>query len=164
MQLKNDLWDFTLKFYQQPDVEQSCLALQNQYGLSINRLIYACWCSCRGLRQQQGVVDGAADQWQAEITHPLRQLRYMVRKEKSEQDALEPCYLALRKAELACEQVELALLYKQSSELAHAAASLQLLEENLTTYLHEIGVERDETLEHLLTPLIQAVQKQINLV
>ena len=164
MQLKNDLWDFTLNFYQQPNVESSCLALQNQYGLSINRLIYACWCACRGLRQQVEEVDGPADQWQAEITHPLRQLRYKVRNKKTEHDMLDSCYQALRKAELACEQVELALLYQQSSRLESTDITEALLAENLDAYLHEIGIERSETLDRMLAPILEAAQKQINLV
>lgn len=160
MQMKNDLWDFALNFYQQPGVEASCLLLQEQFGLSINRIIYAAWCGCSG---SELLIDDAlekANRWQQGITHPLRAIRYKVRVEKSEDAALDACYQALRKAELACEQVELALLYQQhQQDSPHSvqAGSTALGYQNIEIYLSSHNVVLDTELELILGPILSAI-------
>ncbi|MCP4597321.1 TIGR02444 family protein [Neptuniibacter sp.] len=149
MDLKNELWDFALEFYQQPEIEAFCLSLQEQYGLSINRLIFSSWCGCKGLRLRQNNFSGEAAEWQNEITHPLRAVRYKVREQKEQ---FPGCYQKLRQAELACEQVELALLYDISKGLEKAQANAQLVEANLHSYLKSEGLEGKNT---PLEPLIR---------
>ena len=156
MELKNDLWDFALNFYQQPGVEVSCLRLQDDYGLSINRLIYACWCASCGIRVQTAWFSGEAGQWQQSITHPLREVRYRVRQPKQTQTELDRCYQALRKAELACEQVELALLFEQTPTAAEETRSVQLVLDNLVAYLEFAQVRFDSETELLLGPILSA--------
>ena len=156
MELKNDLWNFALNFYQQSGVEVSCLRLQDDYGLSINRLIYACWCASRGIRVQPQWFSGEAGQWQQSITHPLREVRYRVRQKKQAQTDLDSCYQALRKAELACEQVELALLFGQTPTDAGETPSVQLVLDNLVCYLELTQVRFDSETELLLGPILSA--------
>lgn len=156
MQLKNDLWDFALNFYQQTDIEQSCLSMQSEYDLSVNRLIFACWCGCWGRRLE--AATSQADRWQGQITHPLRRLRYQVREEKQSCVELEACYQTLRQAELACEQVELAMLYEHAQSLDRVDPSLKLAEENLLIYLKSQKVPIDKEVTRLLRPLLVAVE------
>ncbi len=137
--LKNELWDFALEFYQQPEIQVFCLSLQEQYGLSINRLIFSCWCGCKGLRLSQEDFSGEVSEWQNEITHPLRAVRYKVREKK---ERFPDCYKKLRQAELACEQVELGLLFEETSALEKGHANSKLIEANLYNYLGSEGLER----------------------
>jgi len=163
MQLKNDLWDFALNFYQQPDVEQHCLALQEQYKLSVNRLIYACWSGVNGyILPANANTNTEADDWQREFTHPLRQLRYGLRAQKQDNAELESCYQKFRQAELACEQVELALLYQQAEQLQHRDASLALVEENLKTYLKSKKVPIDKEVTGALRCFLQAANSYLS--
>ncbi len=155
MQLKNALWRFALNFYQQPGVEQNCLALQHQFGLSINRLIYACWCGVEGIRLKPTGFESQADRWQAEISLPLRVLRYKVRQLKLKQPELEDCYTNLRQAELACEQVELALLFElaQTQTQDKEASTVALVTANLNAYLQHRNQEITADLMALINPL-----------
>ena len=160
MQLKNDLWAFALNFYQQPGVESACLLLQEQFGLSINRIIYAAWCGCEGqsLRVNEALLQ--ADKWQKGITHPLRAVRYAVREQKKSDPALDTCYQALRKAELACEQVELALLYEQHQQHLskdEREGTTLLGYQNIEIYLNSHNVELDSELELILGPILSAI-------
>lgn len=161
MQLKNDLWDFALNFYQQPGIEQSCLELQNEFDLSINRLIFACWGGVQGYELDSVSFD-EADHWQQEMTHPLRGVRYKVRERKQVSSEYDACYQKLRQAELACEQVELALLYQQSQVAAHAVPSSGLIEENLHSYLKSQKVPIDKEIVGALKPLILAANSYLS--
>jgi len=161
MQLKNDLWDFALNFYQQPGIEQSCLDLQNEFGLSINRLIFACWGGIQGYDLDSIACD-EADNWQQEMTHPLRGLRYKVRERKQQESEYDACYQKLRQAELACEQIELALLYQQGKQAAQKQASSVLIEENLLSYLKSRKMPIDKELLAGLKPLIRAANSYLS--
>ncbi len=161
MALENALWHFALKFYAQPGVETACLELQNRFGLSINRLIWSCWAAQQGIAlAPDDFLEAPAQQWQQQITVPLREVRYRVRQQRSEQQDLDACYQALRKAELACEQVELALLYAAVSERKPGAGGAELLDNNLRQYLKTRAVVVAEVWP-LLEPLQQAAG-QIN--
>ena len=157
MQLKNDLWDFALNFYQQPGVETACLLLQEQFGLSINRIIYASWCGCQGHALSLEELTGLADQWQGSVTHPLRAIRYKVRAIKEDEPDVEACYQKLRQAELACEQVELAMLYSQVKLSSVSEGSVDLAYQNLIRYFETQPVNFDTELELAVGPILSAL-------
>ena len=154
MQLKNDLWDFALSFYRAAEVESVCLELQEQHGLSINRLLLACWASLEGIALVSADFSGAASNWQQQVTHQVRRARYAARPNK---DALADCYAKLRAAELACEQVELALLFNSVAQRKTTAYSEQLLRENIEVYLHCAEVSVDQALQERIKKLERAV-------
>lgn len=156
MQLENELWHFALDFYSQSEVEHCCLSLQDQYGLSINRIIFSCWCGVQGL-EVAGPQFQEAALWQKEITHPLRALRYKARERK---EAYPDCYAKLRQAELACEQVELSLLYEQTEKLPRSDLdSLALVEKNVQTYLKLNNLPIDKEITQYLSPLIGVLKE-----
>lgn len=156
MQLKNDLWDFALNFYQQPGIESACLLLQDQFGLSINRVIYAVWCGCQGEKTEVGASDDA-DQWQLEVTGALRDIRFRVREQKADCGAFAECYDKLKQAELACEQVELAMLYQQKKLYMQPKGSRYLVQINLEQYIAEVNVELSPELELAIGPIFSAL-------
>ncbi len=156
MQMENELWDFALDFYQKPGVEEACLYLQDHYGLSINRMIFSCWCGLQGIETYDELYTGSAEKWQREVTHPLRVLRYKVRDNKNEYSS---CYKKLREAELACEQVELALLNESLSSFPkNSTKNSGLIEKNLRTYLKLQNLPIDKELTHYLSKLIGVLE------
>lgn len=156
MNLENELWHFALDFYSKSEVEHCCLSLQDQYGLSINRIIFSCWCGVQGV-EVAGPQFQKATLWQKEITHPLRALRYKVRKQKEDYP---DCYAKLRQAELACEQVELFMLYEQAGKLPQSDLnSLVLVEKNLQTYLKLNNLPIDKEITQYLSPLIGVLKE-----
>ncbi|GGC09298.1 hypothetical protein GCM10011352_39600 [Marinobacterium zhoushanense] len=157
MSLNNPLWQTALRLYALPGVETAALQLQRA-GCSINRLLMACYLAQQGRRLVPELLAGEALDWQREITYPLRALRYRVRTRKGERAELEPCYSALRKAELACEQVELMLLWEGLSALAlpSAAAGEALARANLELVLVESGVDDLRRFDDQVAVLINA--------
>lgn len=167
MQLQNPLWAFALKVYSHSEVETCCLALQNEYGMSINRLLYAAW-----LATQQKLLDVAAlershaQQWQSGITHPLRAMRYRVRGLRTDEPALDAFYTAMRKAELEAERVELAYLYALAQSWPVETASVEsLINENIKRLASENSTSADtmfisEGLRDLLSSFCQYIMCQ----
>ncbi|MGB0732495.1 MAG: TIGR02444 family protein [Pontibacterium sp.] len=137
MNLDNALWQFALHHYAKPEVEQACLNLQT-HGLSVNRLLHALWASEQGIAIEHCDL-AAADAWRAKFTTEQRRLRYAIREEKQAfmDDTLDQVYAAMRKAELACEQVELALLAQAT--LARGQPSINTPEHRLDLVLKNLG-------------------------
>ncbi len=159
MMLENDLWDYALALYRQPGVEPACLELQQGWPLGINRLLFCCWLAAEGRSlQPQSLRAGTATQWQHNITAPLRALRYQVREQVKHEPELAPCYQALRQAELACEQVELARLFSlgRGWRVATDTGLEDLTLHNLCEYLRFEGVAPEAELLRVLRVVLQA--------
>ncbi len=157
--LQTRLWPFALWLYQQPQVDTSCLALQDNIGADVNLLLYCVW---------HGVTRGpiettqwhplltCSQYWQAQILQPLRTAR---RNLKSEAEAL---YELAKKAELACEQAELEAL-EQLTDKTPSTSKQHFSAYNLSAYLNLLqqpspssSTEQEEITklwQHLLSPL-----------
>ncbi|WP_432696945.1 TIGR02444 family protein [Marinobacterium sp. YM272] len=142
MSLDNPLWQYALDLYSRPGVESTALDLQT-VGCSVNRLILACYLAEQGRLLPAELLAGEALSWQRELTHPLRVLRYQVRSLKAGRPELENCYRKMRQAELACEQVEIMLLWEMLSEtvLPVAEAGPALARANIERVVAEVGAE-----------------------
>jgi uncharacterized protein (TIGR02444 family) len=159
MTLQNDLWDYALQLYGQPGVEQACLEIQQGWPLGINRLLFCCWLATEGRSlQPRQLKTSAAAHWQQSITAPLRALRYQVREQARHEPELGPCYRALRQAELACEQVELARLFTLGRDWRVSAGARpdDLVLDNIRQYLRLEGVAPDAGLLAVLQIVLQA--------
>ncbi|MGE7959799.1 TIGR02444 family protein [Pseudomonas sp. NPDC089530] len=72
-----DLWNFTLKTYARPGVEEACLALQAA-GANVCLLLCAAWLGSRGVAcnpQRLQQLRSLGQPWHDTIIVPLRQLR-----------------------------------------------------------------------------------------
>ncbi len=142
MEIQNPLWVFALKVYAKPQVEACLLQLQEEYGLSINRLLFAGWLAMQHKTVELAAVESsAATCWQKTLTHPLRALRYQVRAELQADESLRSLYKAMRQAELQAEQIEIAKLYALSLELSLSDESVEsLMLKNLKTVSQAQGI------------------------
>ncbi len=159
MKLHNDLWDYALQLYAKPGVESACLQLQQQWSLGVNRLLFCCWLATEGRAlQAQQLVSCEASQWQQSTTEPLRLLRYQVRAQRQHEPGLERCYQALRQAELAAEQVELAWLFTLGRDwpVVAAVSCEDLLLQNISQYLGSEAIAPEPGLLAALQVLVQA--------
>jgi len=150
MSLENPLWQYALTLYSWPGVEQCCLQLQDQ-GAVVNRLLFACWLARQGISLTPSRLLQLDHQWHDEVTQPLRSVRHRVREWRWQCPDTEHCYRALREAELACEQVELMLLWQQGAHWSpDTTASVELLRHNLKQVLTgRDGADMDDRLEWL---------------
>ncbi|UTW10959.1 TIGR02444 family protein [Marinobacterium rhizophilum] len=159
MKLDNDLWQYALQLYGRPGVEAACLALQQESSLSVNRLLFCCWLATTGRPLLLEALERSqAAQWQHSTTEPLRALRYQVRQQRLQTPQLDSCYQALRRAELAAEQVELGWLYALGLDwpATTSAGCPDLLLQNLGCYLRSEGLEPELRLLTELQVLVQA--------
>lgn len=161
MQLQNPLWDYALKLYASDVVQVLCLRLQNEQGLSVNRLLYAGW-----LTQQHCLLDASllecsrACHWQQQITSPLRAIRYQVREAKQNEPHLASLYRVLREAELEAERIELAHLYSLRRRRDDVGLpSSHLMERNLREVALLAGQRDNTPCMELLTALGEALLK-----
>lgn len=143
MDIDNKLWQFAVTFYAQPGVALELLALQNDHAVSINQMLLALWLASdnRSLTVLPAVEDEAA-QWQQQVTAPLRQIRFWLKRQQGDAQlklATADCYQQLLKAELATEQVELALLFTHSdgcnTTMQSSVGVRQLAWDNLNFYI-----------------------------
>ena len=76
-------WQFSLAFYELPDVAQALLALQDRDGLDVNLMLFALWLGITGRRRLGADLLAAADRTTAtvrrEVVEPLRSLRRRLR-------------------------------------------------------------------------------------
>ncbi|MBX9915282.1 MAG: TIGR02444 family protein [Pseudomonadaceae bacterium] len=88
--MSSDLWNFALRFYARPGVEQTCLQLQNT-GADVCLLLCACWLqqSAHGYSAQRcAQLQTLAQPWQQQVITPLRQLRQNWRAAAQQQSEL----------------------------------------------------------------------------
>jgi len=160
MQLHTPLWNFVLAVYAQPEVEDLCLRLQNDHGLSINRLLFAGWLASEQKQLNlEALAQSNAVRWQTEVTAPLRALRYKVREDiKPVADSV---YNAMRRAELEAERVELAYFYETSLEwpLESSKSVEELLEDNLASLLKGIDDTKVNAIKVLASAFLDTIRE-----
>lgn len=100
----NPLWQWSIKTYQQKNVAEALLALQDE-GEDVLWLLYLLWCQFE-TPGSTALNQLSADylKWRDSMIRPIRQLRIQCDKESR-------CRSALLDAELAAEQHGIALLY-----------------------------------------------------
>ncbi|AXS84187.1 MULTISPECIES: DUF2390 domain-containing protein [Marinobacter] len=104
---ENPLWCFALAFWKLPDVQDSCLALQNQ-GWSVTRILTAAWLALSD-RAFAGVEDATVTEWRDRVTGALRSARKSLPGMAGRYHQLRTGIAGL---ELEAEQIELALAWR----------------------------------------------------
>lgn len=112
-QLDGPHWDFSLAVYMTPGVDDACINLQDQYGVDINVLLIALWATCERSVEVDAARIAELDHISAElrtsVIKPLRNARRWMKTVDLGPDK-ELARNAVKKAELAAEQLQLGLL------------------------------------------------------
>jgi uncharacterized protein (TIGR02444 family) len=123
-------WSFAVDLYGRPAVSQACLVLQDRLGGDVCLLLFALFIA----REQQiglapsdfASLDDAVADWRREVIEPLRSLRRRLK--LGPDPAPSPHTNALRqhvqRAELAAEQIELAMLARCFERRGQVGATL----------------------------------------
>lgn len=107
-----DFWPWSLDRYAWEGVESLSLRLQDEFGLSVNMLLWSCWCATRYEAAPDLVMRKAIDvsgQWNAGVTAPLRQARRFL-KDRREPEGAEALRERIKAAELSAEELEQTML------------------------------------------------------
>ena len=119
------LWDFSLRAYSQPEVEATCLSLQDDHGFDVNLVLLATWTAATGRRLdavRAARLRRLGDGYQASVMQPLRQARRAL-KAQVVMPALAPLLAERRRALLALELDLERLEQLQLGALVEALAS-----------------------------------------
>ncbi|MGO9006628.1 MAG: TIGR02444 family protein [Beijerinckiaceae bacterium] len=71
-------WTFSLQTYAKPSVAQTCLDLQDRFGIDVNVILFMLWCAHYGRRLSAESIRNVVDlvnSWQADVVYPLRLAR-----------------------------------------------------------------------------------------
>lgn len=71
-------WDWALKAYAAPGVQEACLQLQDHAGQNVPLLLWAAWTAASGRPIDEDAIEGACDcarAWDEAAVTPLRALR-----------------------------------------------------------------------------------------
>ena len=106
---RNDFWDWALKAYAAPGVQEACLQLQDGTGQNAPLLLWAGWTAATGRILDEDSIEGACDcarAWDAAAVSPLRALRRNLKGANPDIDnaARESLREAVKAVELAAER------------------------------------------------------------
>jgi uncharacterized protein (TIGR02444 family) len=151
-------WQFSLSFYRQSGVSDACIALQDEYGIDVNLLLFLLWRADQGRLLSAGEVRKLDDRvrgWRSDAVIPIRDIR---RKLKSARTLIEPAQqeafrTKLKAIELEAERLQQQALYElsQSEPLGKEIDPSTTAHGNICAYEHSLGATfpRD-TVEALL--------------
>jgi uncharacterized protein (TIGR02444 family) len=133
--MSNPLWEFSLTTYRVEGVAETCVGLQDTFGLDVNLLLYAAWLARlhqrideRHLRELSALIDD----WRTRVVQPLRALR----RQLAGYEAAASLRDELKILELRAEREQQQMMYafhQCSSELRGARDSLR---HNLSQVAH----------------------------
>ncbi len=106
---ESSFWDWALKAYSAPGVQETCLQLQDGTGQNVPLLLWAAWSAATGRRLDEDAVEGACDcarAWDETAVAPLRALRRTLKGVNPDIDdaARESLREAVKTVELAAER------------------------------------------------------------
>jgi len=76
--MTNPFWDFSLASYSRDGVPENCLALQDDFKLDVNVLLYGAWLASQDKRLEMehlAALEVVITPWREQVVEPLRALR-----------------------------------------------------------------------------------------
>lgn len=117
---KSRLWGFAVRLYGYDAIGEHCLALQDEYEVNINILLWCVWCGLerRSLNDEMfSLADSSIKVWHKEVVAPLREVRRAMKSLNLEykSETIDDCRERIKTNELTCERIELNLLAQLKS-------------------------------------------------
>jgi len=145
-------WRFSLRLY--PKVADTCLALQDRFGVDVNVLLFLLFAAHHGRKlgavEVRGVTSAVAS-WNREVVAPLRSVRRFLRSPPGivEERAAETLRQHVKQVELEAERLQQEGLYRNMrlDELGGPEASREAAaRSNVEAYAAELGTALDPAL------------------
>jgi uncharacterized protein (TIGR02444 family) len=114
--LDGRLWTFAVALYGRDGVAETCLALQDDFGMDVSLLLFAAWAGAEvGLAltpEQARFAVQRSSEWRSEVVAVLRSLRRLLKTgpAPAPSPATDDLREAVKGVELAAERIELAWL------------------------------------------------------
>ena len=173
MDIDTSLWDFSISVYASPDVAPSCLALQNDYGLDVNVVLFCVWSGLTRGPLRPANLDAALElslTWAREVVRPLRAVRKWMKPAANLQsgmngDKVQSLRNAIKRDELEAERLQQLALATIVSSLDPRRATdrgKQAADDNIGRYLDERGVAREPRVASLVAIVLDAADAIID--
>jgi uncharacterized protein (TIGR02444 family) len=114
--LDNPFWQYSLRVYAAPGVENECLELQRALSIDVNVLLFCTWIgAARNVTLEVadiGSIDGVVRTWHETVVRPLRAVRQNLKTlREMAHDEVQALRREIATSELRAEQFEQALLF-----------------------------------------------------
>jgi uncharacterized protein (TIGR02444 family) len=139
-------WRFSLSFYRLPGVSEACIALQDEYGVDVNLLLFLLWLAGEGRSlspDEIKTLDEKVRNWRNLTVVPIRGIRRKLKGartlvEAGQQEALRTRIKAL---ELEAERLQQQALYalSQAAPFGQPAQPHTAAHGNICAYEHIMG-------------------------
>ena len=158
-------WNFSNRVYQNDDVQDACLALQNKYGLDVNLILFCCWSGALHGEFTEELFEQSlreALDWRQNVVEPLRNVRSWLKQEVqngriSADSSVMDFRDAVKATELESErlqQIDLERLVDRSSD--GEFEPLNSSARNLRRYCDRCGVDLTNDVKRLLALVLDA--------
>lgn len=166
-------WDYSLLIYSTPGVADACLALQDDFGLDVNMVLFCFWCGVEGPgrldSEQINACLSRTTDWQKQVIEPLRAVRRTCKIQSgAETDSFSQILRRrVQAVELDAEHVEqlvLAGIVENSpviDDAEHEPADDAI--HNIFAYLEALDVAADDQILECLDDIVSAVFPGANL-
>ncbi len=158
-------WTYSLRLYGQAGVTDACLALQDEYGLDVNIVLFCIWSGLAGpgelTKNELTLAAESAGQWQREVVERIRWVRRTLKQDplgaKPElANAFRPQVQALEIQAEHVEQLTLAALVPEQRGSRNRNAA----EANLRGYLAICGIDAGSQASTLTGLILDRAEKQ----
>lgn len=157
----NKFWNFSLRFYSQPEVADACLSLQDDSQVDVNVLLLLFWLAAAGKGlscDEVAMIDGHVKRWRETVVAPLRAVRRSI--PKSEAHSPQGEFRShLKRLELEAEHLQQDDLFALFSTLAPGEPSRELALQNLAAYAAYLDCRFPETTISRLLSAYEALRK-----
>ena len=155
--MNNPFWDYSIAHYAIDGVAPACVALQDEFGLDVNVVLYAAWWGARGMRLEQrhlNAIETAVAPWRNHVVVPLRKLRRQWRDYPGEGEFRD----AVKALELQAERRQQDMMYELGLDAGVHRNSSPAVAPNLLLLASQGGAKRAglEAAVHSLAALLQA--------
>ncbi len=137
-----DLWTYAQALYARPEVEAACLRLQDEAGLDVNCLLWACWAAAAGYggvtAAELNLALATSQRWQGEIVVPLRHVRRALKDRAAADDRIAALRQQIKAAELEAERLEQCWLQGLLHRPATTPPSARAARQNLDAYVRAV--------------------------
>ena len=161
---EHPFWQFSCQLYQERSVKQACLGLQNQLGMNVNVVLFACWLAVSGRGRLQAAdftrIKRVIGHWHQSITAKLRHFRQQMSQQVAANDDFN-LVNAVQQDELVAEHIEQLLLAQgMSRTVMHERTGLQKVNDaigSLQTYAKYLDVILRPAERQWCADILQAV-------
>ena len=165
-----NFWKFSLELYDREGVAAACLALQEEYQLDVNLLLFCYWqgsnfgvIETELLRQ---VIDFSAE-WRRHVVQPLRDARNWMKLNVDNNEQFQLLRAGIKTEELAAEKYQQERLASIASKFGSTGQRQSKrmdiekdIEKNIDRLLEALGVTQNKQLEDRIEAISSALDKQ----